>query len=125
MSTMECINAEGAPTNPTKSLCDPKVFNTAITRAQGLIVAVGNPYRLMEVEVKMDTSRHCWKEYIYNCLINETVLVPDGERHGLVKLKQYLENKGKTFPAQQKCSQTSYDDKTPQRSFHKQIPVSG
>ena len=126
---MECINEEGAPTNPTKSLCDPTIFNTAVTRAQGLIVAVGNPYKLMEVEVKMDASRRCWKEYIYNCLINDTVLVPDGQRHGLAELKQYLQSKGKTFPAhpqpQLNCGQAGTGNKSPQRPHHKKIPVSG
>ena len=129
MSTMECISEDSVPTNPTKSLCNPTVFNTAVTRAQGLVVAVGNPYKLMKVETKMDTYQHCWKEYIYNCLINDTVLVPHGQRHGLEELKQFLQKKGKDFAAHSQSQlnkgKEAKDNKSPRHRQHRQLPVSG
>ena len=38
------------PLDLTKSMCDAAVFNTVITRAASLIVAVGNPFRLIRIE---------------------------------------------------------------------------
>ena len=81
MSTVESLNPSGCPYNPTKSLCSPIVFNTAITRAKSLIVAVGNPYTLMTVEENMVTgaenmgkNKHCWAEYLYHCFERSTIV---------------------------------------------------
>ena len=68
MSTIESLNPLGLPYHPTKSLCSPSVFNTAITRATSLIVAVGNPYTLLAVEKKMDKDNRCWAEYFRQCI---------------------------------------------------------
>ena len=74
MSTVESLDPSGCSYNPTKSLCSPSVFNTAITRAKSLIVAVGNPYTLMTVEENMDTNKQCWAEYLSRCFKTNTVV---------------------------------------------------
>ena len=66
-----------APSNPTKSICDPFVFNTVITRAQSLVVCVGNPFLLLRLEQSMvrrygDRGK-CWSHYLKACLDHDTV----------------------------------------------------
>ena len=82
MSTVESVDSSGCSYNPTKSLCSPIVFNTAITRAKSLIVAVGNPYTLMTVEENtaaaenMEISNlHCWAKYLDHCFEANTVIL--------------------------------------------------
>ncbi len=56
----------------TKSFCDPYVFNTAITRAKSLVIAVGNPFLLLNMEKSFvriygsEHNAHCWSTYL-NC----------------------------------------------------------
>ena len=76
MSTVESLDPSGCSYNPTKSLCSFSVFNTAITRAKSLIVAVGNPYTLMAVEEKMGKNKYCWAEFIHRCFMLSTVVFP-------------------------------------------------
>ena len=56
--------------DPVKSLCDQYVFNTVITRACSLVVAIGNPFRLMKIEeqAQIGYSESCWLPYFYHCL---------------------------------------------------------
>ena len=55
--------------NPTKSICDQYVFNTVITRAQSLIVCVGNPFLLFSIEKRTPNYKiYCWREYVKRCL---------------------------------------------------------
>ena len=53
--------------NPTKSICDQYVFNTIITRAQSLVVCVGNPFLLLSIESHTG-QKQCWREYLKRCL---------------------------------------------------------
>ena len=53
MSTTEPVDAMGNTTNPTKSPCDPFVFNTVITRSKSLVVVVGSPLALLAIEEHM------------------------------------------------------------------------
>ena len=67
-----------ATRDPVKSLCDQYVFNTVITRACSLVVAIGNPFRLMKEEVMggqlqgdakaIHKTRKCWQTFIFRCL---------------------------------------------------------
>ena len=76
MSTVESVDlVSGQSANPTKSLCNPYVFNTAITRAQSLVVASGNPFTLLAVEAKMPHPKYCWKEFLKFCKRNKTCFV--------------------------------------------------
>ena len=78
MSTAEALDPLGCSLNPTKSLCSPSVFNTAITRAKSLIVAVGNPYILLRMEKKMGNDKQCWAEYLHRCFKMGTVVPGEG-----------------------------------------------
>ena len=69
ISTLEATNEDGSTLNPTKSICDQYVFNTVITRAQSLIVCVGNPFLLFSIEKCTPNYKiHCWREYVKRCL---------------------------------------------------------
>ena len=73
LSTMECVLSSGKPFAPLKSLCHPAVFNTAITRAQSLVVAVGNPFTLIKAEATLGNPNYnCWKNFISICKISKT-----------------------------------------------------
>ena len=80
LSTTEPTQEDGSTCNPTKSICDPFVFNTVISRARVAVVSVGNPFTLLRKESHMvrkygDRGK-CWSNYIKLCLSNRT-LVPD------------------------------------------------
>ena len=105
ISTSEPTWEDGNTRNPTKSICDPFVFNTAITRAKSLVVSFGNPYLLLATEKHMvqkyGSVGKCWSTYIMECLMRGSFIIPDGvikvEREkGLYKsrLLTFLENKG-------------------------------
>jgi len=69
ISAYEATGASGAAVNPTKSICDQYVFNTIITRAQSLVVCVGNPFLLLSIEShSKNVVKCCWKEYLKRCL---------------------------------------------------------
>ena len=77
------MTQNGASANPTKSLCNPYVFNTAITRAQSLVVCVGNPFLLLRMEASMVKNPEykeigkCWSNYFKCCLENRTMEIPE------------------------------------------------
>ena len=80
-----------ATRDPVKSLCDQYVFNTVITRAHSLVMAFGNPFRLMEIERNLANEgrirnprgssspvKKCWETLFYYCLqCNSLVLSGD------------------------------------------------
>ena len=75
ISTLEVTKQDGSTLNPTKTICDKYVFNTVITRAQSLIVCVGNPFLLFSIEKHApndgDNDKvpvYCWREYVKRCL---------------------------------------------------------
>ena len=67
ISALESTTESGATMNPPRSICDPYVFNTIITRAQSLVVCVGNPFLLLSIETHTG-QKQCWKEYLKRCL---------------------------------------------------------
>lgn len=84
LSTTEPTKKDGSTLDPTKSICDPFVFNTVISRARLVIVSVGNPFTLLRKESHMvrkygDRGR-CWSNYLKLCL-NRGTVVPDSSLH--------------------------------------------
>ena len=69
VSTTEATDENGCCKNPTKSMANKFVFNTVITRAQSLVVCIGNPYFLCHLN---KSSEEHWPTYINNCLECET-----------------------------------------------------
>ena len=81
LSTFETTKKDGSTRNPTKSIADPYVFNTVITRARSLVVSVGNPYLLLKIEEHMERKYgekgKCWSKYLKRCLDNNTLTFHD------------------------------------------------
>lgn len=63
-----------------KSLSNPYVFNTAISRSCTYVTAVGNPLLLLKIEKSTMTEREhferrqCWSSYLKHCLEKGTVM---------------------------------------------------
>ena len=79
LSTSEPTKENGETRNPTKSICDRYVFNTAITRARSLVVSVGNPFMLLKTESHMirkyGEKGKCWSQYLKTCLDHDTLSI--------------------------------------------------
>lgn len=98
LSTTEPINEDGYTCNPTKCPCDPYVFNTVLTRAKSLVVVVGSPLVLLNIEEHMvklyGDKGKCWSCYLKSCLDNDTLIIPSfvAEPHQStsVKFKEVL-----------------------------------
>ena len=67
MSTVESVYSDGRPFDPLKSLAHSAVFNTAITRARSLVIAIGNPDTLRRSEHSIEGSSRCWDLFISTC----------------------------------------------------------
>ena len=90
---MECVHDGFKSANPTKSFCNCYVFNTALTRAQSLVVVAGNPFLLLKVEAAMPKPKGCWREYLRRCIDHNTFIVPKhfgNESTILTELKQLV-----------------------------------
>ena len=90
---------EGEPQNHTKSVSDRYVFNTAITRSQYLVVAVGNPFLLLHIEKCMkvlykQNAVNCWSQFMRQCLECNTFHFTDEakelDKEEFVSLKETL-----------------------------------
>ena len=99
LSTSEPIHSDGASRNPTRSLCDPYVFNTAVTRAKSLVVGVGNPFLLLKMEkqiVKLYGKKGmCWSTFLQLCIKKGTLEFSEEvstaqQRHITEKLQKSL-----------------------------------
>ena len=81
--TSEAVDGRCATRDPVKSLCDQYVFNTVITRARSLVMAFGNPFRLMEIERNLANKgvstlvRKCWQTLFYSCLQCNSLVLSD------------------------------------------------
>ena len=62
--------------NQTKTVFDPFIFNTAITRSKSLVVAVGNPFLILHIEKQMEMvygdRAKCWSQFMKQCLECDT-----------------------------------------------------
>ena len=84
MSTSEPTKPDGETLDPTKSISDPFVFITAVTRAQSLVVAVGNPFLLLRREAHMVAKYgelgRCWSQFLRACLENGSLTIDESLR---------------------------------------------
>jgi hypothetical protein len=85
MSTSEPLKENGSPSlDPSKSLSNPYVFNTASTRAESLVVGVGNPFLLLKIEKHMveqyGAKANCWSRYLKHCIENDTFALTESLR---------------------------------------------
>ena len=84
LGTCETTDDREIPKNLTKTIINRYVFNTVLTRARYLVVAVGNPLQLLDKEEKMcqmnlqDRRFQCWKEYIRRCIECKSFHLPKG-----------------------------------------------
>ena len=75
MCTFEPLEKDGTSSNPTKSLTNPKIFNTAISRSKSFVVAVGDPFSLLKAEKQF--PENCWRQYLRVCLENNSIFFPE------------------------------------------------
>ena len=75
--TTEPVDSKHSPEETTKSLCEATVFNTMITRACSLVVACGNPLRILEIESRIKNPKHCWMEFLHRCMENKSLLLSE------------------------------------------------
>lgn len=72
ISTYEPIYDDVSTRNPTKSISNPFVFNTVISRTKYMVVAVGNPFDLLRKEKHMvemyGKAGKCWSHFMKSCL---------------------------------------------------------
>lgn len=71
LSTSEQTHSDASSRNPTKSFSNPQIFNTAVTRAQSLVVAIGSPFLLLKTEQTMKkygTKGEVWSNFLKRCL---------------------------------------------------------
>ena len=63
------------------SVSNQRVFNTVLTRAKSLFVAVGNPFYLLDAEQSLVEARQqgtlCWKEFLKTCISRDSIVFPD------------------------------------------------
>ena len=78
LSTYESLDENGMPHDTTKSLCNPHVFNTVVSRSRALVVAVGDPLLLLKTEKVMESQERCWREYLKCCLEHNSLHFPEG-----------------------------------------------
>ena len=71
-----CTANCGDPTNFGRSLTNPRVFNTVLTRSRALFVAFGNPFHLLAVEERHQAV-HCWREYLKKCVESNSIVFPE------------------------------------------------
>ena len=63
------------------SVSNQRVFNTVLTRAKSLFVAVGNPFYLMDAEQSLveagQQTGYCWKEFLKTCISRGSIVFTD------------------------------------------------
>ena len=78
LSTFEATHEDGSTRNPTKSIADPYVVNTVVSRARSLVVSVGNPYLLLNMEMHMcrkyGEKGKYWSNFIQRCINHKSVV---------------------------------------------------
>lgn len=110
----EPLEADGSSTDSTKTLVQPGIFNTVVSRSKQQVIVVGNPFRLLDLEKRMNTNPKCWNEYIKLCLENDTMLYSDDIEQS--KIDQLLRAKvgiNDHLPPQRSLSAVQHKTSTP------------
>ena len=102
LGTSDVTSENGVPINPTKTIYDPFIFNTAVTRSKSLVVAVGNPYLILHTEKQCelitDRKTKCWRQFMKWCLDFDTFHFSDqaksSEKRGACRTFLYKELHG-------------------------------
>ena len=72
------------------SVVSERTFNTVLTRAKSLFVAVGNPFYLLDAEEALVASgaqkSYCWREYLKTCADRGALIFPES-KSGIVDLR--------------------------------------
>ena len=82
------------------------MFNTAITRAESLVVAVGNPLLLLKTEMHMTKNPDyvengkCWSNFLRHCIEHNTIyfsnslqISEEERKKNLAKIKELVEQR--------------------------------
>ena len=97
VGTSDVISKDGSPLNPTKTVFDPFIFNTAITRSKSLVVAVGNPFLILSVEKQMEEVHggraKCWSQFMKQCLECNTFHFSSKAKSSMISKEAYDECK--------------------------------
>lgn len=95
VSTSEPIGSDGMPLCESRSIWNPLVLNTILSRAKSCVVAMGNPFLLMNMEQYMVTkygeSGHCWSHFLRVCLEHDTLTFDPSLKIQLEEQQQYME----------------------------------
>jgi hypothetical protein len=77
----------------TKSLFNPYVFNTVITRARERVVAVGKPVEILDFEYRIREmgETKCWFKYIKHCKDNNTLFHAKPEEEAIEEILKIIE----------------------------------
>jgi exoribonuclease R len=101
LSTHESRNyQEGSNLTPGFSVVGERTFNTVLTRAKSLFVAVGNPFYLLDAEEALVASggqhTYCWREYLKTCADRGSIVFTESPTFD--RRKELLERIYKSTP---------------------------
>ena len=87
ISTYEPMDDDGLPYDSTKSISNPFVFNTVLSRAQSMVIAVGNPFNLLMMKERKMVDKYgqkgkCWSRFMKFCMEKGTFIIPSSIKNG-------------------------------------------
>lgn len=99
------------------SVSNQRVFNTVLTRAKSLFVAVGNPFYLLDAEQSLVETGHqsefCWKEFLKTCISRGSIVFPDNcttEQRQVLLQRVYLSKSVKSHDEEDTIRQKNKED---------------
>ena len=115
----EPLEADGTSTDSTRTLVQPGIFNTVVSHSKQQVIVVGNPFRLLDLEKRMNTNPECWNEYIKLCLKNDTMLYSDDiEQSKIDRLLRAKVGINDCPPLQRSISPNQYKTSCPPSLMH-------
>ena len=99
------------------SVSNQRVFNTVLTRAKSLFVAVGNPFYLLDAEQSLVEAGHqsvfCWKEFLKTCISRDSIVFPDNcttDQRQVLLQRVYLSKSVKSHDEEDTIRQKNKED---------------